>query len=93
MPHQNRICTDTEPAAQNKLCTDTKPAALKSMSTVSEVSCDCHGLGLVVPEGAEILVFDTMQVLYWHVLDKRQTKIRVRLIYMLPFISLLATRI
>ena len=78
LPHKNRLCTDTKPAAQNRLCVDTKPAAqnrhcadtkpaaLINISTISEVRCDGQGLGLVVPE--EATIFDTMQVLYWHVL-------------------------
>ena len=55
MPHQNRLCADT------------KPAALMNISTVSDVRCAYQGLGLVVLKGAAILVFDNMQVLYWHV--------------------------
>ena len=55
---------------KSRFCADTKHAALKYISTVSEVRCDCQILGLVVPEGAAILVFDTMQVLYWHIWDQ-----------------------
>ena len=34
--------------------------------------CDCQGLGLVARIEASILVFDTMQVLYWPVLGQIQ---------------------
>ena len=62
--HQNRLCAYAQPAApklalcllQNRLC------------AVSEVRCDCHGLGLLARIEASILVFDTIQVLYWSVL-------------------------
>ena len=41
-----------------------------NISTVSEVRCDCQGLGLVARIEASILVFDTKQVLYRTVLAK-----------------------
>ena len=50
-----------------KTCLDTKP-----VSTVSEVRCDCQGLGLVARIEASILVFDTKHVLYWPVLGQIQ---------------------
>ena len=58
LPHQNRLCVDTKPAFLFWI----------NISTVSEVRCDCQGLGLVARIEASISVFDTMQVLYWPVL-------------------------
>ena len=43
-----------------------------NISTVSEVRCDCQGSGLVARIEASILVFDTMQVLYWPVWGQNQ---------------------
>ena len=62
LPHQNRFCIGTEPAFS--FCI--------KISTVSEVRCDCQGLGLVARIEAPILVFDTKQVLYWPVFDEIQ---------------------
>ena len=58
LPHQNRLCIGTKPAFSFWL----------NISTVSEVRCDCQGLGLVARIEASIFVFDTIQVLYWPVL-------------------------
>ena len=60
--HQNRICIGTKPAFSFWI----------NISTVSEVRCGCQGLGLVARIEASILVFDTMQVLYWPVLRQNQ---------------------
>ena len=62
LPHQNRLCIDTKPAFSFWI----------NISTVSEVRCDCHGLGLVARIGASISVFDTMHVLHWPVLGQIQ---------------------
>ena len=62
LPHQNRFCIDTKPAFSFWI----------NNSIVSEVRCDCQGLGLVARIAASILVFDTMQVLYWPVLGQIQ---------------------
>ena len=72
--HQNRLCAYAQPAAPNRLCIGTKPAFSFwiKMSTVSEVRCDCQGLGLVARIEATNLVFDTKQVLYWSVLGQIQ---------------------
>ena len=79
---QNQLCVVPKPAApktgfmptlnlphQNRLCIGTKPAFSFwiNISTVSEARCDCQGLGLVARIEASILVFDTIQVLYWPV--------------------------
>ena len=55
LPHQNRLCIDTKPAFLFWI----------NIATVSEVRCDCQGLGLVARIEAPILVFDTKQALYW----------------------------
>ena len=72
--HQNRLCAFAQTAAPNRLCIGTKPAFSFwiNISTVSEVRCDCQGLGLVARIEASILVFDTKQVLYWPVLGQIQ---------------------
>ena len=85
--NQNQLCAVPRPAApktgfvptlylphQNRLCIGTKPAFpfWINISTVSEVKCDCQGLGLVARIEASILVFDTKQVLYWPVLGQIQ---------------------
>ena len=59
---------------QNRLCIGTKPAFTFwiNISTVSEVRCNCQGLGLIARIEASILVFDTKQVLYWPVLGQIQ---------------------
>ena len=62
LPHQNRLCIGTEPAFSFWI----------NISTVSELRCDCQGLGLVARIEASILVFDTKQVLYWPVLGHIQ---------------------
>ena len=62
LPHQNRICIGTKPAFSFWI----------NISTVSEVRCDCQGLGLVARIEASILVFDTKPVLYWPVLGQIQ---------------------
>ena len=60
LPHQNRLCIGTKPAFSFWI----------NISTVSEVRCDCQGLGLVARIEASILVFDTQQVLHWPVLGQ-----------------------
>ena len=72
MLHQNRHCAYAQPAAPKPVCIGTKPAFSFwiNISTVSEVRCDCQGLGLVALIEASILVFDTMQVFYWPVLGQ-----------------------
>ena len=72
--YQNRRCAYAQPAHQNRLCIGTKPvfSFWINISTVSEVRCDCQGLGLVARIEASILVFDTEQVLYWPVLGQIQ---------------------
>ena len=62
LPHQNWLCIATKPAFSFWI----------NISTVSEVRCDCQGLGLVARIEASILVFDTKQVLYWPVLGQIQ---------------------
>ena len=62
LPHQNRLCADHKPAFSFWI----------NILTVSDVMCDSQGLGLVARIEASILVFDTMQVLYWHVLRQIQ---------------------
>ena len=62
LPHQNRLCTDIKPAFSFWI----------NILTVSEVMCHYQGLGLVARIEASILVFDTMQVLYWPVLRQIQ---------------------
>ena len=68
---QSRLCATLNLPHVNRLCIDTKPAFSFwiNVSTVSEVRCDCQGLGLVARIEASILVFDTMQVfciyLFW----------------------------
>ena len=62
LPHQNRFCIGTKPAFSFWI----------NISTVSEVRCGCQGLGLIARIEASILVFDTIQVLYWPVLGQRQ---------------------
>ena len=62
LPHQNRLCIGTKPAFSFWI----------NISTVSEVRCDCQGLGLVAHIEGSILVFDTIQVLYWPVLGQIQ---------------------
>ena len=81
-PLQNRLCSGTKTGFvptlnlphQNRLCIGTKPAFSFwiYISTVSQVRCDCQGLGLVARIEASILVFDTKQVLYWPVLGQIQ---------------------
>ena len=81
-PLQNRLCacskTSFVPSLnllhQNRLCIGNKPAFSFwiNISTVSEVRCDCQGLGLVARIEASILVFDTKPVLYWPVLGQIQ---------------------
>ena len=68
--HQNRLCAYATPAAPKPVCIGTKPAFSFwiNISTVSEVRCDCQGLGLVARIEASILVFDIKQFLYWPVL-------------------------
>ena len=61
-PHQNRLCIGTKPAFSFWI----------NISTVSEVRCDCQGLGLVARIEASILVFDTKPVLYWPVVGQIQ---------------------
>ena len=60
LPHQNRLCIGTKPAFSFWI----------NISIVSEVRCDCQGLGLVARIEASILVFDAIQVLYWPVLGQ-----------------------
>ena len=62
LPHQNRLCIGTKPVFSFWM----------NISTVSEVRCDCQGLGLVARIEASILVFDTIQVLYWPILGQIQ---------------------
>ena len=62
LPHHNRLCIGTKPVFLFWI----------NISTVSEVSCDCQGLGLVARFEASILVFDTKPVLYWPVLGQIQ---------------------
>ena len=62
LPHQNRLCIGTKPAV----------AFWINISTVSKVRCDCQGLGLEARIEVSILVFDTIQVLYWPVLGQIQ---------------------
>ena len=62
LSHQNRLCIGTKPAFSFWI----------NMSTASEVRSDCQGLGLVARIEASILVFDTIQVLYWPVLGQIQ---------------------
>ena len=62
LPHQDRICADPKPAFSFWI----------NILTVSELMCDCQGLGLVARIQASNLVFDTMQVLYWPVLRQIQ---------------------
>ena len=62
LPHQNCLCIGTKPAFSFWI----------NISTVSEVKCDCQGLGLVACIEASILVFDTKPVLYWPVLGQIQ---------------------
>ena len=79
---QNQLCAVPKPAAPkpalclllNRLCIGTKPAFSFwiNISTVSEVRCDCQGLGLVARIEASILVFDTKPVLYRPVLGQIQ---------------------
>ena len=61
-PHQNRLCIGTKPAFSFWI----------NMSTASEARCDCQDSCLVARIEASILVFDTMQVLYWPVLGQNQ---------------------
>ena len=63
LPHQNRLCIGTKPAFNFEWI---------FRSTVSEVRCDCQGLGEVARIEAPILVFDTKQVLNWPVLEQIQ---------------------
>ena len=83
---QNQLCVVLKPAAPKPaLCLRSTcrtktgfasalnlPFHLNNISTVSEVRCDCQGLGLVACIEASILVFDTKQVLYWPVLGQIQ---------------------
>ena len=62
LPHQNRLCIGNKPAFSFWI----------NISTVSEVRCDCQGLGLVARIEDSILVFDIIQVLYWPVLGQIQ---------------------
>ena len=62
LPHQNRLWIGTKPAFSFWI----------NISTVSEVRCDCQGLGLVARIEASILVIDTIQVLYRPVLGQIQ---------------------
>ena len=62
LPHQSRFCIGTKPALSFWI----------NISTVSEVRCDCQGLGLIARIKASILVFDTIQVLNWPVLGQIQ---------------------
>ena len=62
LPHQNRLCIGTKPVF----------SFLTNISTISEVRCDCQGLGLVARIEASILVFETIQVLYWPALGQIQ---------------------
>ena len=73
----NRFCNLLHP---NQLCACSKTGFEPTLnqpfwiniSTVSEVRCDCQGLGFVARIEAPILVFDTKQVLYWPVLGQTQ---------------------
>ena len=60
LPHQDRLCADPKPAFSFWI----------NILTVSEVMCDCQGLGLVARIKASNLVFDIMKVLYWPDWDK-----------------------
>ena len=62
LPHQDRLCADPKPAFSFWI----------NILTISEVMCDCQGLGLVARIEASNLVFNTMQVLYWPVLRQIQ---------------------
>ena len=84
---QNQLCAVPKPAAPKPaLClrstcrTKTGFASALNLpfsfwtniSTVSEVRCDCQGLGLVARIEASILEYDTIQVLYWPVFGQIQ---------------------
>ena len=75
--HPNRLCAYAQPLNlphQNRICICTKLAFSFwiNILTVSDVRCDCQGLGLVARIEVSILVFDAIQVLYWPVLGQIQ---------------------